>query len=82
VKAGNRSASGEMLNRLTRFLDGYPQWVRFPLSVIVVAVLSVALGLAQGESFGRALVDALVFAALFSVVMAFYWGWRPWHRRS
>jgi hypothetical protein len=68
------------LSRLTRFLDGYPQWVRLTLSGIVTAVLFGALSLALGQSLTGALSGAVVFAVLSNILMALYRGWRPWHQ--
>ncbi len=68
---------------MQRFLDGYPQWVRYLLAVVVSLFmsLSVAFSLADGTPWARALSSAGLLVVFLGIFLARYHGWRPWRRQ-
>jgi len=81
-------ADPEGFDRLTqgvdgmqRSLDGYPQWVRYLLAVVVMMSLSVAFSLTDGTPWARALSTAGVLVVFLGIFLALYHGWRPWRRQ-
>ncbi len=66
---------------MQRFLDGYPQWVRYLLAVVVFMSLSVAFSLMDGTPWARALSTAGVLVVFLGIFLALYHGWRPWRRQ-
>jgi len=82
VPAGTRvCCSTQGMDGMQRFLDGYPQWVRYVLAGIGIMALSVAFSLSDETSLPQALITAGVRGTLIGIFFALYKGWRPGRRR-